>query len=106
MLYSGRESGAKPKCEKGAGYLEIPINRGDFLAPTRLSEVKRSPLKNRASSATLDAQSTATELCRGPNMRRNVPMGALLAPHPKARERNLGRRRKASLEKQMRIFYI
>ena len=42
------------------------------------------PFKNRANSATSDAQSTAAELGRDRDMRRNVPMGALLAPQPTA----------------------
>ena len=69
------------------------------------SELKRNPLKKRASSATLDAQSTATELSRDYIMRRNVPMGALLAPQPNARAKTLGRRRTAN-QKQNRIFYV
>ena len=38
-------------------------------------------------------------------MRLNVPMGTLLAPQPKAREKKLGRRRTASQKKQ-HIIYI
>ena len=40
-------------------------------------EVERSPLTQIASSATLDAESTATELGQDPDVRRNLPMGAL-----------------------------
>ena len=52
-------------------------------------------MKNRASSAMLDAQSTATELGRDRDKRRYVPMDALPAPQPTAREMTLGHRRTA-----------
>ena len=48
----------------------------------RLSEAQHKPLSKRASSATLNAQSTATEFGRGPDMHRNVPTAPLLAPLP------------------------
>ena len=41
----------------------------------------------------MDTQHTATELGRDRDMSRNVPMGAMLAPQPKAREKTFGRRR-------------
>ena len=68
------------------------------------SEAERNALKKRAGSATLDAQSTATELGQDQDMRRNVPMGALLAPQLKAREQALGRRRTASPPEKGAIF--
>ena len=42
-------------------------------------------------STTLIAQTTAAELGRQQDMRRNVLVGALLAPQPTAREQCLGR---------------
>ena len=81
------------KCDRRACYLEFTKKCGVVYAPLRLSEAERNPLTQRASSATLAAQSNATELRWDPDMRRNIPMGALLAPQPKAREKNLGRRR-------------
>ena len=86
LLYGGWESRTNiQKCERGAGYLKKTC--GVFHALLGLSsEAERNPLTKRASSAPLDAQSTATELGRDRDMRRNIPMGALLVPQPKARE--------------------
>ena len=44
------------------------------------SEAERKPVKKRASSATLEALSTATELGGDRDMRRNVPKGRLACP--------------------------
>ena len=55
-------------------------------------------------SATLDAQGTAKELNWNRDVRRNVPMGALLAPQPKAREKTLSRRRTASPKQNVRVL--
>ena len=44
-------------------------------------------------------------LGRDRDMRRNVPMGAMLAPQPKTREKIFGRRKTAS-QKEKRICYI
>ena len=68
------------------------------------SEAKRNPLKERARSATLDVQSTATDLDRDRDMRRDVPMAVLLSPRPRSREQTLGRQRTASQNKQMHIL--
>eukprot|EP00904_Undaria_pinnatifida_P005929 jgi/Undpi1/2466/HiC_scaffold_13.g05846.m1 len=57
---------------------------GFFHAPNRLSEAERNPLKKGASSAMLNARSTATELGQDPDMRRNVPVAPLLARQPEA----------------------
>ena len=46
----------------------------------RLSAKEHNPLAKRASSATLKAQSTATELGRDPDMHRHVPTAPLLNP--------------------------
>ena len=71
------------------------------------SEAERNPLEKHAVSATLDVQSTTTELGRDRDMRRNLPMGALLAPQPKAQEKKLGRRTTAEARtKKKCIFYI
>ena len=84
---------------------DFGCNGGVFpFAPTRLSEAERNPLRRGASSATLNAHRTANELGRGPDMRRNVPKLPFLAPQPKAREKNLGRRRTAC-QKQKCILY-
>ena len=64
---------------------------------TRLEQRGRThPPDKRTSSATLDAQSTVTELDRDRDIRRNVPVGTLLAQQPKAREKAIGRRTTAS----------
>ena len=49
----------------------------------RLSEAGHSLWTARASLATLNAQSTATELGRDPDMYRYVPTAPLLNPRPK-----------------------
>ena len=99
MLYGGRKSGANTKMRDGIWPHENIF--GFFRAPSRLErEAERNPLTKRASSATLDAQSTATEVEQDPDMRRNVPIGALLSPQPKAREKSLGRLRAASQKKK------
>ena len=51
------------------------------------SEAEHNPLKNRASVAKLDAQSTATELGRDQDNRRNLEMDGVLVPQPNAREK-------------------
>ena len=51
-------------------------NAGVSVLPTRLGEAQSNPLCNRASSARLNAPSTAAELGRDPDMRRNVPSAA------------------------------
>ena len=53
----------------------------------------------------LNAQSTATELGRDPDMRRNVPMVPLLAPQPEEREKNLDRQRTAFQKEIHCIFH-
>ena len=60
---------------------------GVFHAPDRLSEAEHNPLTKSASSVTLNAQSTATELGRDPDMYCNLPTANLLAPQPKVRDR-------------------
>ena len=100
MLYSGLESERK-KHMKGERAI---LNCGGVQAASRLSEAERNPLTKRASSATLDAQSTATELGRDPNMRRNVPMGALL-PRSRKREKK-SRPSKNTKPGKKSIFYI
>ena len=62
-------------------------------------------MKEGASSAMLDARSTATALGQDRDIRCDVPVGALLAPQPKARGETRGRRRTASQKKQY-MFYI
>ena len=44
--------------------------------PARLREAERDPMPNRASSATLNAPSTAAEFGRDPDMLHHVPMAA------------------------------
>ena len=48
------------------------------------------PLDKRATSATLNDQSTATELGWDSDMRCDVPTAPLLAPQPKVREKSSG----------------
>ena len=72
----------------------------------RLIEAEHNPLKNLSSSATLNAQSTATELGWDPYMHRNVPTATLLAPQPKEREKKLGRRRTPCQKRNRFIFYM
>lgn len=67
--------------------------------PAGLSEAERDPLKQRANSATLDAQSPATGLGRDPDRRRNVPNAPLLAQQPKVPENN-----SAAGEKHAKIY--
>ena len=55
-------------------------NCGFPFTSAGLSEAERSPLKKRASSETLNAESIATKLGRDPDMRRNVTKTVLLAP--------------------------
>ena len=55
----------------------------------------------RASSATLNAQSTATELGWDPDMCRNVRTSPLLPPQPKVLEKNLGRHRTACRKRRV-----
>ena len=50
------------------------------------SERNTAPLK-KGSSATLNTHSATTELGRDRDMRRDVPVDALRAPQPKAREK-------------------
>ena len=70
------------------------------MALLGLARRKRNLLKKKPSSATLDAQSTATELGQTPDMRRDVPMDPLACPAAEsAREKNIGRRRTASQKK-------
>ena len=81
-------------------------NVGFSMSPTRLGEAESKPLFFRAISAMFNAPSTATVLGRDPDMRhRNVPTAPLLAPQPKAREKNLGRRRAACLKTKC-ILYV
>ena len=75
-------------------------NLGCSKSPARFRGAKRNPLLNRASSATFNAPSTATELGRNPDMLHHVPMAALLATQPKVREETVGRRRAASRKKR------
>ena len=80
MLYSGRESGAGTnKYENGAGQVNNTICvYVVFYAPARLSEAELNLLTRRASSATLNAHGTATQLGWEPDMRRNVPTAPLV----------------------------
>lgn len=57
-------------------------------------------METRGRSATLDAHSTATELGRDRDMRRVVPIGALLAPKPNSREETLDRQRRTASQKK------
>ena len=85
-----RESGAGKTKVTAEGAIEKNKKQkpcGVFHGPTPLSEAERNAQMGRASSATLDVQSIATEFGRDRDMRRNVPMGALLTPQPKAREK-------------------
>ena len=70
-----------PKCEMGADYFNMNVRFSIHLLDLS-SEAEHSPLKKRASPATLDAHSTNSlagiDTC-------NVPMSALLAPQRKAR---------------------
>ena len=61
---------------------------------------QHNPLTKRASSTTLNAQRTATELGRDPDMYRNIHTPLLLAPQRKAREKTLGRRRTSCQNKK------
>ena len=63
----------------------IKKNGGVFHSPARLSEAEHNPLTKRASSVTLNAQSTATELGWDSDMRRNAPTVPSLAPEPSCR---------------------
>ena len=68
--------------EERIGLMKNIFKCGFFHAPNRLSEAERNPLKKGASSAMLNARSTATELGQDPDMRRNVPVAPLLARQP------------------------
>ena len=106
MLYDGRESDANTKMQmrEGSGLQKKCV--GFPMRPLGLnSEAERTPLKKRASSTTLHAQSTAAGLGRDRDMRRNGPMGALLAPQPRARETTFGGQRTASQNKKMHIIH-
>ncbi len=82
------------------------VGRGNLLLKTqKRKESDRDLLPNRASSATLYAPSTTTELGRGLDMLHYVPMTALLAPQPNVREETLGRRGAESKKKAI-IFYM
>ena len=70
-----------------------------------VGEAESNPMLFRDNSETFNAPSKATVLGRDPAMRRNVPMAPLLAPHPKVRERTLGRRRAACLKKSAYFTY-
>ena len=76
------------------------MNFGFSMFPTRLG----GPLLNRASSATVNASTTATKLGRDPGMRGNVPTAPLLAPHPRVQERTLGRRSAGSQKNKVHIL--
>ena len=65
-----------------------------------LSEPEHNPLTKISSSMTLNAQSTAKELGWDPNMRRDIPTAPLLAPQPKGREKNFGRRTTSRQKKE------
>ena len=56
-------------------------------------------------SQTLNAQSTATELARNPDMRRNIPKASLLNPHPKVREKNSAAGEHHA-RKEVHIFHV
>ena len=58
---------------------------GFLSTPTGFNEAESNPVKTRASSATLNAQSTATELSRDPDVPHNVAKSNLMAPQPKVR---------------------
>ena len=81
-------------------------NVGFSMVPTGLRDAEGNPQYFRASSATLNAPSTATELGRDPDMRRHIPTAPLLAPQPTVRERTLGRRREICEKNKERILYI
>ena len=59
-------------------------------------------MTKRASSETLNAESTATEFGWDPGMRRDVPRAALLAPQPTVREKQHAKKTK---KKRICIFY-
>ena len=107
---TGRVAGhffTKQKITKnGKVYKKMLKNLGFSKWPARLREAERNPLPNRASSATPNTPSTATELGRDPDMLHNVPMGILLPPQPKVGEETLGRRIVASQKENMIIFHI
>ena len=92
------------KCERGAGYLTTKGGVSMHLLSLS-SGAERNPFRERASSATLDAQSTATELGGDRDKRRNVLMGVSLTPQWKAREENLCRRRTANRKKKCCFTY-
>ena len=81
VQWAGERSGYK-KCERGASYFKRK-NMGFVHAPTRIREAERNSFKKRASSATLNAQSTAMEFVGDPDMHRKVPTVPLLNPQPK-----------------------
>ena len=56
---------------------------GFSMRPLGSSKAEPKPLTKKASSATLNAQSTATEVGRDPDMRRDEPRAPLLAAQPK-----------------------
>ena len=103
ILYVGREPEANTKLREGS---ELWKTMGIvFHAPARLEQRGwTQPLEKRANVTMLDAQSTATELGRDRDIRRNVPMGAWLAPQPKVQEKPPVRRRITSRKKVHIVF--
>ena len=105
MSHGGRESGANTKIRERNGLCFIrSIQEGVFHTPDRRSEAEHNPLTKGASSATLNAQSTATALGRDPDMHCNVPTAPLLDPQPKMRDKISAAGEHH--EKKMCMFYI
>ena len=74
-----------------------------FYLSGRLSDADHNPLPERASSASFNAQTTAAELVRDPEMFIIVPTAPLLAPQPNMRGTNIGRRRTACQNKKVQF---
>ena len=83
---AGKRERSEYKNTRGAGYLKKQNGVLHTLAELG-QRGGTQPLEKIASSAALDAQSTATELGGNRDMRRDVPIGNLLAPQTKAREK-------------------
>ena len=104
----GTAEGDKKKVFEGGGLLTKKNSKkvGFSMPPIRLGQAESNPLVLRASSAPLNAPSTATVLSQDPGMRRNVPTAPLLAPQLRVRERTLGRRRAACQKTKVHIIHM
>ena len=79
---------------------------GVFHEPARLSEVEHNPLAKRASSATLNAQSTTTGLGWDPEMPPNVPTALFACPSVESERKTSAAGEQIAKKKKERIFYM